>query len=172
MAEKLRPPVPEGDGYNPVFEAFEKVSFQEVKSGRSFFDEAKFIKSLKNQTLSGKSLSEKQLSVLKKMVQKYQNQLADRDDVFEILNLEKDPEISTEQVKKQGESIENALKILSEVTQWETPVKKGRFTFDDKKFYQSIAKQFADGKKLSEKQLAALEKLSEKYSAEKGEISK
>ena len=168
-AEKLRPPVPEGDGYNPVFEAFEKVSFQEVKSGRSFFDEAKFIKSLKNQTLSGKSLSEKQLSVLKKMVQKYQTQLADRDDVFEILNLEKDPEISTEQVKKQGESIENALKILSEVTQWETPVKKGRFTFDDKKFYTSIARQYKDNRTLSAKQIAALEKLAEKYQKNGGQ---
>ena len=162
-AEKLRPPVPEGSGYAPVFEAFENVSFQEAKSGRSFFDEAKFIKSLKNQTLSGKPLSDKQLSVLKRIVLKYQSQIADRDDVFSILDLEKNPEISSEQIQKQNESVENALKFLSEVTKWEAPVKKGRFTFDDKKFYTSIARQFKENRELSSKQIAALIKLAEKY---------
>ena len=43
-------------------------------------------------------------------------------------------------------------------------VKPMGFTFDDKKFYQSIAKQCADGKMLSAKQVAALEKLAVKYS--------
>ena len=49
------------------------------------------------------------------------------------------------------------------MTEWAEPVKKGRFTFDDKVFYESVSRQFNSGKVLSPKQLAALEKLVEKY---------
>ena len=56
-----------------------------------------------------------------------------------------------------------ALEILKQVTQWAEPVKKGRFTYDDKQFYDSIAKQYASGKALSPKQVAAINKLAEKY---------
>ena len=55
------------------------------------------------------------------------------------------------------------LKNLSSVTKWEAPVKRGRFTVDDKKFFESLNKQFKEKKALSEKQTAALKKLAAKY---------
>jgi DNA topoisomerase-1 len=55
------------------------------------------------------------------------------------------------------------LEELGKVKQWAAPVQRGRFTFDDKKFYTSVKKQFDEGRTLSPKQLNALEKLAEKY---------
>ena len=55
------------------------------------------------------------------------------------------------------------LESLAGVSAWEPPVKRGRYTADDKKFYESLRKQFSEKKILSEKQVAALKKLVEKY---------
>ncbi|MBE6355926.1 MAG: type I DNA topoisomerase [Lentisphaerae bacterium] len=159
--ENTRPPIPENGGYMPVFEAFSNVTFPEVKPGRYSFDEGKFFKSLKRQAADGKALSDKQLSALKKLVGKYKDQLVNQDEVFRILQLElpaADP-----QEKTVSADVEQLLRKLAGVKEWETPAKKGRFAFDEKKFYQSIARQAERGKTLSAKQIAALEKLAAKY---------
>ncbi|MBR4956208.1 MAG: hypothetical protein IKZ31_00480 [Lentisphaeria bacterium] len=49
---------------------------------------------------------------------------------------------------------------------WAEPVKRGRFTFNDKDFYESLRGQFYNGKQLSPKQIAALQKLAAKYRTE------
>ena len=160
-AESQRPPVPENGGYMPVFAAFDKVVFPEVKTGRYSFDEGKFFKSLKRQAASGKALSEKQLAALKKLVFKYKDQLDNKEEVFQILQLD----AATLQTPENSGSavLEQILKQLSEVKEWEAPVQKGRFSFDEKKFYQSIVRQVSRGKVLSAKQISALEKLAAKY---------
>ena len=159
-AENQRPPVPEDGGYAPVFAAFENVIFPEAKPGRFSFDEGKFFKSLKRQALSGKALSEKQLSALKKMAVKYRSQLTDADAVFSALQITEEKPAET---GNDTEKISALLKQLSKVGNWAVPEKKGRFAFDEKKFYQSISNQFNEGKTLSAKQIAALEKLAAKY---------
>jgi len=163
---KQRPPTPEGDGYKPVFDAFANVVFPEPRSGRSNFDEEKFFKSLKRQSASGSALSEKQLTALKRLVLKYRAQLLNADKVFELLQMEQPSETAAAEAAASPAEVADAAQILDElskITKWEAPVKRGRFTFDDKKFYKSIARQHADGKQLSAKQLAALAKLAEKY---------
>ena len=161
-AESQRPPVPENGGYSPVFAAFDKVVFPEAKSsGRFTFDEGKFFKSLKRQALSGKALSEKQLAALKKLAVKYKDQLIDPDTVMSQLQIE-----AADIPESTGRSItdiQNLLQQLSEVKEWAAPVKSGRFVFDEKKFCQSLTRQVKDGKQLSAKQIAALEKISAKY---------
>ncbi len=158
-AESQRPPVPEDGGYIPVFAAFENVTFPEVKPGRYAFDEGKFFKSLKKQALAGKALSEKQLSALKKMAVKYRNQLTDAKQVFTVLQIDAPAADESNNTQKIAEILEK----LSHVTTWSVPEKKGRFAFDEKKFYQSISAQFKEGKSLSAKQISALEKLAAKY---------
>ncbi len=165
--EQSRPPAPEVDGgYQTLFSAFDDVVFPEVKGTRTAFDEKKFFNSLKNQALSGKMLSEKQLAALKRMAVKYRSQLKDAEAVFKALQIEFTPDDSAGTTPDQTKIL---LAQLSAVEKWDAPVKKGRFTFDDKKFYQSIAKQFTEGRSLSAKQLAALEKLAGKYAAAKGD---
>ncbi len=167
--EQSRPPAPAVEGgYQAVFAAFDNVTFPEIKPGRTGFDEGKFFKSLKAQAISGKMLTEKQLAALKRIAVKYRAQLVDAPAVFEALQIEQE-ETDSDSTRNHTEML---FKQLSEVKEWNAPVKKGRFTFDDKKFYQSIAKQFTEGKPLSAKQLAALEKLADKYSVSKGEPAK
>ena len=52
---------------------------------------------------------------------------------------------------------------MAQITTWEPPAQKGRFAFDDKKFFLSIEKQFKSKKQLSVKQIDALKKLAVKY---------
>ena len=61
------------------------------------------------------------------------------------------------------------LKILAAVTEWEEPVQKGSRTFNDKTFYESLAKQAESGRQLSPKQVFALKKMADKYSGKKEE---
>ena len=64
------------------------------------------------------------------------------------------------------------LEQLSHVTQWAEPVKRGRFTYDDREFYESIAKQAASGRILSPRQVAALVKMAAKYETKQEETGK
>ena len=167
---KQRPPAPEGSGYKKVFDAFANVKFAEPRPGTRGFDEKKFFNSLKKQALGGANLSEKQLAALKRMISKYRNDLIDASEVFAALGMDFASEgdgadngasQSAEAVKKIDAGA--LIAELAKVQQWAEPTKRGRFTFDDKKFFQSLQKQYADGKQLSDKQLNALEKLAEKY---------
>ena len=168
-AEKMknRPPAPEGDGYAPVFAAFAKVEFAAPKNTkRNTFNEEKFFKSLKKQAEAGSVLSEKQLAALKRMAIKYQDQLTDKQLVFDLLKVEPETSGNGEEstaVKITPAQLGELIAALEKVTEWAPAEKKGRFTFDDKKFFQSLARHYADKKSLSDKQAAALEKLAAKY---------
>lgn len=150
-----------------VFAAFDKVNWEApAANSKRAFDEKKFFKSLEKQALGGKLLSEKQLSVLKRMADKYQNELTDKELVLEFLNVNPTGEANSADTaanNAQNEQVKVLIDKLSKVTTWAEPVKKGRFTYDDKAFYESISKQFESGRVLSSKQVAALEKLANKY---------
>ncbi len=162
----------ESDGtiskYAPVFEAFSKVEWEEPAAGRSgrTFDEKKFFKSIETQSAAGKPLSEKQLSVLKRMVLKYRKQFENAAEILSVMGLE--DENKSNSTVAETVSPQEMIDALGKVTVWAEPVKKGRFAFDEKRFYQSIAQQFGNGKELSEKQLNALKKLYDKYT--RGEV--
>ena len=151
------------DKYQIVFDAFKNVKWEDPAPTRSAraFDEKKFFKSLEMQNSTGKQLSEKQLSVLKRMVLKYRSQFENAADVLKIMELE----VAAESPSTENNTVnpQEIIDALANVTTWAAPVKKGRFAFDEKKFYQSVAQQFTDGKQLSEKQLNALKKLYDKY---------
>ena len=59
--------------------------------------------------------------------------------------------------------------ILMRVKKWDEPIRRGKFSFDDRKFFQSVKKQYDEGKILSDKQLSALGKLASKYGAKENE---
>ena len=161
---KQRPPAPADGGYAPVFAAFANVEFPAPRASgkRTGFDEGKFFKSLKKQSESGSPLSEKQLAALKRMVVKYQSQLIEPEKICQLLQIEPAPEAPAEAAGTQ-EDTAGLLAKLGEVKEWATPEKKGRFVFDDRKFFQSLDKQYKEKKSLSDKQLAALKKLADKY---------
>ncbi|MBR7139330.1 MAG: type I DNA topoisomerase [Lentisphaeria bacterium] len=157
-------------GLTPLFAALDKVEFPKPEGkGKRVFDERKFFTSLKQQHEAGKALSEKQTAVLKRMAEKYIAQLKDEPTVQEFLD-SKAAELLQGAVAKEENAPDSGsgnagelLRELEQVTEWAAPVKRGRFTYDDKKFFTSVKKQFDEGKVLSPKQLAALEKLAERY---------
>ena len=149
--------------YAGLFNAFSKVEFEApVSKGRFTFDDKKFFDSLKKQALSGKVLSDKQNAALCKLAVKYQSQLTDQNIVSSILGVDFNS-VQPGNTLRNTEEINTMLQALSAVKTWDAPVKKGRFTVDDKKFYTSLAKQFKEKNTLSEKQIAALKKLTDKY---------
>ena len=152
--------------YEGLFNAFAQVTFDPpVSKGRFTYDDKKFFDSLKKQALSGRVLSEKQNAALNKMAQKYRAQISDADaqligSVLGVVPVQAPaPENSTADLEETAQM----LAALAQVTTWEAPTKRGRFTVDDKKFFDSLNKQFTEKKTLSEKQIAALKKLAAKY---------
>ena len=150
--------------YAGLFNAFSRVTFAPpAAKGKVVYDDKKFFESLKKQALSGKVLSARQNAALAKLAKKYRGEITDPELVDSILGIpsgdvqEKVPE------HQAPEETAALLKALSAVTVWDAPVKRGRFTTDDKKFFESLNKQFRDKKVLSEKQTAALKKLAAKY---------
>jgi hypothetical protein len=61
------------------------------------------------------------------------------------------------------------IEHLRSVQEWKPPVQRGKRTFDDKVFFESLAGQFAARGSLSLKQRAALRKLGNRYGAKGAE---
>lgn len=142
----------------------ENVTFEEPQKpakGRRAFNEANFYKSLKTQSEAGRNLSINQINALKKMVLKYQKQVEN----FEAKAAELKLEIPEEAVidPEESKEITALLKALSSVTEWNAPTKRGRMTYDDKSFYESLSSNFANKGSLTPRQLAALKKCVGRY---------
>jgi len=153
-------------GMSKLFSAFENVQFAEpvVRRGRTY-DDKKFFESLRQQAQSGKLLSEKQLEALGKIALRYRDSISDYSTVAAALNLPDESELAAAETVNSAvhDEVAKLLEALSKVAEWAPAERKGRRTYDDKSFYQSLAEQFNSGRKLSDKQLAALKKLAAKY---------
>lgn len=131
------------------------------KRGARVYDDKKFFDSLKEQVESGKVLSERQTAALAKLASRYSASIAEYETLMKNLGVEV-PAPNEENAGAQDE-VKRILKALSEVKEWAAPEKKGRRVYDDREFYESLAKQSAAGRVLSPKQSAALMKLAAKY---------
>ena len=163
--EAAQAAAPAQPGISRVFEAMKKIKWQpaEKRRGREF-DDNKFFESLRKQSEAGKSLSEKQLSALAKILTKYAEQINGYEELAPLLGMEVKPAETAEDSNEKRKQVEELLQSFEKVTQWAEPVKRGRYVYDDKEFVASIRKQASSGKVLSEKQVAALNRLAAKYS--------
>ncbi len=143
----------------------------EKRRGRTY-DDKKFFDSLKKQHESGKALSEKQLAALGKMAGRYKEQIKDFDAITKALGTPASAGAGAAEgaagatpgaPAASQEEADTLLKSLSAVEKWAEPVQRGRRTYDDKEFFESLSRQRGNGKTLSDKQLAALRKLAAKY---------
>ena len=148
-----------------VFQAFNDVKWEEPSGRRGrTFDDKKFFQSLYSQVESGRVLSDKQIDVLKKLAIKYRDSISDFNMVAGELKIEEQPENNSANPGNQSE-VEQLLAKLANVKEWAEPVKQGRRVYDDQAFYHSLSDQYNNGKTLSDKQIAALKKLADKYEA-------
>jgi hypothetical protein len=137
-----------------------EVKFEEPRTvGKRTYDDAKFCGSLREQVEGGKRLSENQVRYLDRLVLKYAEQIADFEKKAAALGLQ--PE-SEEEDHESGPLLE----LLGRVTEWKPPVQRGKREWDDKKFYDSLDRQFKTKKALSVKQRAALKKMCVRYGDE------
>ncbi|QSH41288.1 type I DNA topoisomerase [Lentisphaerota bacterium ZTH] len=152
-----------------VLSFFEKVQWAEpVKRGRRTYDDKKFFTSFTKQVDQGRLLSEKQLGVLQRFAVKYREGIEQYEALCRLIGI--DPNQTEEEVDAGGKpaeqdpEVQKMLDTMAKVTAWAEPVKKGKRVFDDKAFFESLAKQASAGRKLSPRQAGALKKLVVKYS--------
>ncbi|MBO4491811.1 MAG: type I DNA topoisomerase [Lentisphaeria bacterium] len=160
-ADKAAPPQ---ENIGKIFEAMKQVKWlpPEKRRGREYDDE-KFFQSLKHQADSGRPLSEKQLSALGRIFEKYRDQISDPEKLSPILGTA--APVKKELAPDVQNRVRELFRIFDGVTNWAEPVKRGRRVYDDREFVQSIRKQIGQGRTLSPKQIAAMEKLAAKYSS-------
>jgi DNA topoisomerase I len=129
------------------------------KVGKKTYDDREFFTSLDNQVTGGKRLSENQVRYLDRLVLKYSHQIPDFEEKKPELNLQEAPVTETD--PQAGEILE----LLSKITEWKEPVKRGLRVWDDKEFFTSLERQFRQKKSLSPRQTAAMRKMASRYAA-------
>ncbi len=160
-AAMLRPAEPASPITLRKLELLKPVQFGEPrKFGKRTFDDKLFYESLSKQATDGRGLSEKQIGVIDRMLNKYHEQIPDFAAV--ALELGVAAQVITVSPAEAAEA-EKVLGWFRQVKTWNEPVQRGRRTWDDKSFFDSLARQFGQRKQLSPRQLGALKKMIKKY---------
>lgn len=126
-----------------------------VKRGRRTYDDHKTVGEFKEQATTDKKLSLAQGNMLQAMAGRYMKQIPPA--LCEELEL-----IAPEPPR---EGTNQKLGLFVGIT-YDEPRTVGKRTYDDGKFVESIREQVDTGKRLTERQLGALDKLVQKYSVQ------
>ncbi|MFW5893597.1 MAG: type I DNA topoisomerase, partial [Verrucomicrobiota bacterium] len=125
----------EKDRQRNLIQAFADVTFAKpVKRGNRQYDDAKFIDSLKEQIENGKPLTAAQTNALRKMAVKYREQIPDYEQLKQscgLQEIEGDGAPSSEEAKA-------VLEITKEIDVWANPTTRGRKTYNDEEFVNSL----------------------------------
>ena len=119
-----------------------------------------FIKSLYDQWERGKGLSVKQFKILAKAVGDNASSL---DDCAEIRSRLAEYVPEGFGSRETDPTLPLLFKLLSTITEWRTPVKKGKKSFDDKSFVASLAEQYKARRSLTSRQISALKLIANSY---------
>jgi DNA topoisomerase-1 len=122
-----------------------------------------FLKSLREQVEHGRGLSPKQLSILARAVGENAGSLPDCEEVREKLSAYVTGGFTT---MPSDPAVPEILEMMNAVSEWRTPLKKGRKIYDDKAFVESLSTQFARRHSLSPRQTIALKRVAVAYRAQ------
>jgi hypothetical protein len=123
-----------------------------VKRGRRTYDDAETVADLRRETAEGKKLSGAQGRMLHALACRYMDQIP-----AEFVN-----KLELKPLEAPRDETASKLNLLAGV-ECEAPRKVGKRTYDDRKFIKSLQRQVDSRKRLSEKQVAALDRLLLKY---------
>lgn len=115
-----------------------------------------FVDSLAERVSSRRRLTEAQIKALDGMLFSNKDQLPDFDALRESLQIE-EPE------RTDNNAAKVMLEGLSAVKEWKPPVKRGKRTFDDKQFYESLKSQEVSRGYLTPRQGMALQRMFNRY---------
>ena len=135
------------------FEVLQRVQLSENQEA--------FIASLRQQSESGRKLSEKQLAAIDRIIAQNAAQMEDFEEVKKTLNLT----ASEADLPPDNES-PVLMEMLGKVTQWQEPVTRGKMTFDDKVFFASLSEQFNRKRSLSPRQRYAMKRMVFRYKSQ------
>jgi len=135
------------------FEVLDRISLSESQGA--------FVASLRQQAEQGRRLSERQVAALDRIISQNAKQLDDFDEVRAQLGLQH--ETSSNEPDHESPVL---LEMLGNVTEWQKPVTRGKRTFDDKEFFESLAQQFTRQHALSPRQRIAMKRLAFRYKAQ------
>ena len=119
-----------------------------------------FIKSLYDQWERGKGLSVKQFKILAKAVGDNASSL---DDCAEIRSRLAEYVPEGFGSRETDPTLPLLFKLLSTITEWRTPVKKGKKSYDDRSFVASLAEQYKARRSLTSRQISALKLIANSY---------
>jgi DNA topoisomerase-1 len=125
------------------------------RRGRKFDDRA-FVVSLQQRVDQNRELSPAQLQVLNRLVLKYADRIKDFETLSDRLEL-------TEGAGAEDTESGALLDQMKLVTEWKQVTTKTGKTFDDKVFYESLSRQFAQRRSLTPRQKSALKRMAKKY---------
>ena len=119
-----------------------------------------FMKSLRDQFDSGRSLSPKQFAVLARSVGENVGALPDCEEIRAKLSEFVEGGF---QDGVTDPAIPKILELLKGVTEWRPATKKGKRVYDDKSFVESLEEQYARRNSLSQRQVVALRRVAAAY---------
>jgi len=120
-----------------------------------------FVASLRQQSESGRKLSEKQLAAIDRIITQNAAQLENFEEIKQSLQL-----TATEADSAPDTESPLLMEMLGQVTQWQEPVARGKMTFDDKVFFTSLAEQYNRKKSLSPRQRYAMKRMVFRYKSQ------
>ncbi len=161
-----------------LLKAMEKLEFEApVTRRRHVYDDGRFFRSLAQQAKVSGELSAPQREALRKLALKYAAKIPDFPVLGEELGWSVSPESSPDlspaetkaapqEMPQQKEQVEALLALSQAIQQWNPPTKRGKVSYDDKKFVESLKKQWETRGSLTERQLAAWIKTLARYQAQ------
>ncbi len=140
------------------------VPFEEPRTvGKRVFDDRAFWLSLRERAESGRRLSEAQVKYLDRLFLKYAAHVPGFEQVAKELDLH------AAEAAEGGADMEEARRLveqLARVREWRAPSTRGRRTWDDHAFFDSLAKQMEQKRRLSPKQVAVLRRMAKHYASQ------
>ncbi len=156
LATHAKAAEPPDAGMIRKLELLEGVPFEGPREVRKkIYDDGKFVKSLREQVAGGKRLTDNQMAVLDRFLQKYSEHIPGFEEHARALNMEPPPP---------GDPAAGPLlELMRGVQSWKPATVKGKRTWDDQVFFKSLDDQFRRKKSLSPKQVGALKKMLRRY---------
>ncbi|MDD4102792.1 MAG: type I DNA topoisomerase [Kiritimatiellae bacterium] len=146
--EKCKEPPADAGKVSAVLAMLEQVQEwgPEVKRGRRTYSDEKFVASVRDQ-IGEKDVSEKQLAALVKIAIRYRAQIKDADEALAGLGFGE--ELEQDRAAPSNEEAERRFEVLSGMSLSET----------QEPFVASLRQQADSGRKLSERQIAAMDRI-------------
>lgn len=159
LAAQARAAEPPDEAMRQKIQLLANVPFDPPREVRKrVYDDRLFYGSLRDQVESGRRLTDNQLHHLERMIQKYAGHIPNFEQHAASLGLNTagpaDP------------SIGPLLELARKITEWKPAVQRGKRVWDDKEFFDSLARQFEGKKTLSPRQVMALKKMLRRYASQ------